>query len=196
MLGGYGHISDADIKASYHFILPFLEGQKVRKVPRRRAVDMGAGIGRITKHLLSKLFDKVDIVEPNSTFLERSRQELCNLSCVDRYICVPLQRWIPDPNIRYDVIWIQWVLLYLTDSDLIAFLQRCKQALTAEGIIIVKENCTLQGGFVFDKCDTSITRSLNHLKLIFQASGLTILKEELQRNFPRELLPVKMFALS
>lgn len=30
---------------------------------------------------------------------------------------------------RYDVIWAQWVLLYLTDEDLVSFLQRCKKGL-------------------------------------------------------------------
>jgi protein N-terminal methyltransferase len=196
MLGGYGHISDIDIKASYHFLLPFLEGQRVRKVSTRRAVDMGAGIGRIAKNLLCKLFDKVDIVEPNATFFETARQELRDCTSVDQYISVPLQKWTPDPNTRYDVIWVQWVLLYLTDSDLIAFLRRCQQALSHNGIIVIKENCTLQGGFIVDKNDASITRSLQHLRLILQASGLKILKEELQPNFPRELLPVKMFAVS
>jgi protein N-terminal methyltransferase len=196
MLGGYGHISDLDIRASYLFLLPFIEGQRGQKISTNRAVDMGAGIGRVTKNLLSKLFNRVDLVEPNATFLERARQELRDFTSVDHFINVPLQKWAPDPNTRYDLIWVQWVLLYLTDSDLITFLCRCKQALSRGGIIVVKENCTLQQGFVFDKTDASITRSLHHLKLIFQASGLTLLKEEQQRNFPRQLLPVKMFALS
>lgn len=34
-----------------------------------------------------------------------------------------------------------------------------------------------------------------HLRLLFEASGLTILQEKLQPHFPKELFPVKMFAL-
>ena len=42
---------------------------------------------------------------------------------------VPFQRSPSDRSARYDVIWAQWVLLYLTDEDLVAFLQRCKKGL-------------------------------------------------------------------
>ena len=34
---------------------------------------------------------------------------------------------------RYDTIWAQWVLLYLTDDDLVLFLERCKKGLTRRG---------------------------------------------------------------
>lgn len=30
---------------------------------------------------------------------------------------------------RYDVVWVQWALLYLTDDDAVAFFRRAGQAL-------------------------------------------------------------------
>lgn len=39
---------------------------------KRRVVDCGAGIGRITKHLLCHIFDKVDLVEPVKSFIDES----------------------------------------------------------------------------------------------------------------------------
>ena len=39
-------------------------------------LDCGAGIGRISKRLLLPLFNEVDLVEPNSAFLERSQEYL------------------------------------------------------------------------------------------------------------------------
>ena len=44
-------------------------------------------------------------------------------------------------DLRYDLIWVQWVLLYLTDSDLLLVLRRLRLALKPGGLMIVKENC-------------------------------------------------------
>lgn len=50
-----------------------------------------------------------------------------------------LQEFQPEPG-RYDCVWIQWALLYLTDEDAIALFHRCAQNLKPGGIICVKEN--------------------------------------------------------
>lgn len=42
-------------------------------VQRQYALDCGAGIGRITGNLLTKFFDKVDLVEQNPKFLEQAK---------------------------------------------------------------------------------------------------------------------------
>ena len=39
---------------------------------------------------------------------------------------------------KYDCIWNQWVLLYLPDADLVAYLQRCRAALKPGGFIFCK----------------------------------------------------------
>jgi len=39
-------------------------------------VDCGAGIGRITQDLLIKLFQRVDLVEPNGDFLNKAKENL------------------------------------------------------------------------------------------------------------------------
>ena len=57
----------------------------------------------------------------------------------------------PTPRVsRYDVIWVQWALLYLTDADAAAFLARCHAALRPGGVLVVKEN-VCKVGFVVDK---------------------------------------------
>lgn len=37
-----------------------------------------------------------------------------------------LHKFMPTENQKYDVIWIQWVLGYITDSDLVEFLKKCR----------------------------------------------------------------------
>jgi len=86
------------------------------------------------------------------------------------------------------------VIIYLTDEDFVSFFSKCKNSLTPNGIIFVKDNLTRQG-FDLDTRDSSVTRSDRHLKLLFESSGLKIIKEEQQLDFPGELFPVKMYAL-
>ena len=40
------------------------------KVGHKRALDCGAGIGRVTKHVLLPRFDFIDIVEPSKVQIE------------------------------------------------------------------------------------------------------------------------------
>ena len=90
-----------------------------------KALDCGAGIGRITKHLLAKHFSSVDLVEQNKIFLEKAKENL--KSCahkIDKLFCCGLQNFLPE-NSYYDVIWCQWVLGHLTDAHLVQFFERC-----------------------------------------------------------------------
>ena len=61
MLGGYGHVHYTDIDTSAGFIDIYKD-----KIGHGRALDCGAGIGRVTKHLLLPRFEKVDLIEPSS----------------------------------------------------------------------------------------------------------------------------------
>lgn len=45
---------------------------------KERALDCGAGIGRITKHLLTNFFRKVDLVEPVKPFIDEARNYIQN----------------------------------------------------------------------------------------------------------------------
>lgn len=159
-----------------------------------RALDCGAGIGRITKHLLVKHFAKVDLVEQNKLFLQKGEEYLKGLDRVGNLYCCGLQNFVPE-NQAYDVIWCQWVLGHLTDDHLIDFFQRCLQGLKPNGLIVVKENLTSSGEVEKDEEDSSVTRPEEVLKMIFQKAGLEILREMKQQKMPDGLYPVKMYAL-
>ena len=94
---------------------------------KERALDCGAGIGRITKHLLQRHFKCVDLVEQNKAFLEKAVEYV---GCEDtekpkkQFFCSGLQDFVPQCQ-TYDVIWCQWVLGHLTDTHLIEFFKRC-----------------------------------------------------------------------
>ena len=60
MLGGYGQVHYTDIDTSAGFIDQYKD-----KFGHGRALDCGAGMGRVTKNLLLPRFAKVDMIEPS-----------------------------------------------------------------------------------------------------------------------------------
>lgn len=125
MLGGYGSVSNLDIQGSKMFLRKLLETNN--HAGRTRALDCGAGIGRITKHLLVPMFDKVDMVEQSKHFVEKSKEYIgpTLYQKVGKAYAVDLQDFAVSEN-EYDVIWIQWVLAYVEDDALVEFLKNCK----------------------------------------------------------------------
>jgi len=170
------------------------QGSGTVAVPHQ-AVDCGSGIGRVTKSVLLRIFDQVDMVDVNSAFLDEARRYLGTQSSrVDRYIVSSLHEFVPECG-RYDAIWCQWVLGHLTDADLVDFFRRCRAGLTDRGIIFVKENMGSSTMSDFDQRDSAWTRPRNVWLELIDKAGLTVVKEEKQKSFPKDLYDVHMFAL-
>jgi protein N-terminal methyltransferase len=189
VLGGFGHLSPVDIDSSKEFLL---ELDKSQPVTFGRAIDCGAGVGRIAEKLLCALFSQVDLVEQNAAYVEKARETIKHKH-MNEFHVAGLQDFDFGVH-RYDCIWIQWVIGHLTDKDFVAFMQRCIKGLKPNGVICLKENNS-KDGFVFDNQDSSITRSDQLFKLLFKKSGLTLVHEQVQQHFPKALFTVKMYAL-
>ncbi|XP_078163707.1 alpha amino-terminal protein methyltransferase [Carex rostrata] len=201
VLGGYGCVNDSDVKGSEAFLKTLLPLRFGKEKQHLVAVDCGAGIGRVTKNLLLRHFNEVDLVEPVSHFLEAARENLSSNSIMQEeethkatnFYCVPLQEFSPETG-RYDVIWVQWCIGHLPDEDFISFFKRAKVGLKPNGFFIVKENIA-RGGFVLDKDDQSITRSDAYFRDLFNRCGLFVHSARDQKEMPKELFPVKMYCL-
>jgi len=197
MLGGYesGRVPRVDIQGSRAFLLnPSI---KRRLKSFTRAADTGAGIGRVTKDLLSHLFATTDLVEPVFHEEARSGEFLAEQRAAGRIgevFGVGLQDWYPQEH-SYNLIWNQWCLGHLEDDDLVEYFKRCKLAVVPDdGVICVKENVCVQT-FDLDNTDSSVTRSDQLFKTIFKRAGLKLVYEAVQHGMPKELYPVKMYAL-
>ena len=59
MLSGYGDCHDIDAEVSNKLLDTFKS-----TLGHSRALDCGAGIGRVTKYVLEPRFDKVDLMDP------------------------------------------------------------------------------------------------------------------------------------
>ncbi|XP_071946915.1 N-terminal Xaa-Pro-Lys N-methyltransferase 1-B-like [Antedon mediterranea] len=194
MLGGYGSISSNDIIGSQKFLKFFLHAPWAQRLQNRKALDCGAGIGRVSKHLLLPIFQSVDLLEQEKSFLDEAKTYLGDTADrVGKYIHKGLQDFTPS-SAEYDLIWCQWVLGHLSDDHLVSFLKRCKEGLMDNGLICIKENIA-KDGVIFDDQDSSFTRSYNEMQKIFKLADVTVVKEYTQRNFPLELYTVKMIAL-
>ncbi|KAL3281047.1 hypothetical protein HHI36_004271 [Cryptolaemus montrouzieri] len=194
MLGGFAFISQRDIKGSRLLLKQLFHS--VKPPDRKFALDCGAGIGRISKHLLLDLFEKVDLVDQNQTFLNQAEKYIGPglVHKVGNFYCSGLQDFEPNPG-KYDVIWMQWVLGHLTDSDLIKFFESSKKGLKPNGVIIVKENVTSHDKVELDEKDSSFTRPLGMLKKLFSLANLECYRQVKQHDFPNSLYSVYMFIL-
>ncbi|XP_076666559.1 N-terminal methyltransferase [Andrena cerasifolii] len=193
MLGGFGFISQTDVKGSTIFLKALFESNNPPS--RTFALDCGAGIGRITKNLLLNHFKHVDLVEQNTRFLEVAKTCLRNYSTrIGAYYSIGLQNFCFTTK-KYDVVWCQWVLGHLKDEHLIQFLRNSSSGLRPNGLIVIKENVTSTKNIEVDAKDSSVTRPLCEYYRIFEESNLVCIKEEQQHKFPRGLYPVYMFAL-
>lgn len=196
VLGGFGSITDVDLAGSKCFV----DAVKLKRPNLLWAdgagCECGAGIGRVSKGLLLPLgVPRCDLVESSARLLKVAPSYIGDPDAAKcRYICDSLQTWEP-PKDTYSVIWIQWVLVYLTDIDIIKFLKKCGEALKENGVICLKENTCEVELFVLDKDDASVTRSVPFLLKLIEAAGLVVVHQETQDDFPEELFAVPMIAI-
>ncbi|GMT32542.1 hypothetical protein PFISCL1PPCAC_23839, partial [Pristionchus fissidentatus] len=192
MLGGFAHLHQPDINQSR----TFLSGlhKKGFLTSNEYAIDCGAGIGRVTKHLLLPAFKKVDMVELVKDLVEKSDSYIGPHPSMAEKFVSGLQDFVPE-QAKYDLIWIQWVSGHLTNSDFVAFFKRCQEGLRENGLICLKDNISSSSEALFDDEDHSWTRPDAMIDKLMEDAGLNIVAREVQRNFPKGMYKVTMFAM-
>lgn len=204
MLGGFASISERDLEGSAQFITfiksnlrPALKltSNENGGVPTR-ACECGAGIGRVSKGLLIPIgISTCDLVEPSPRLISSAPDYLGAFASTCRYFCTGLQDFQPEAD-SYDIIWMQWMIGYLTDDDLVQFLKRCVTALRKGGMVVIKDNTCVNTAFVVDRADASTTRSLPYIVQIAELAGFQVVHQQYQEGFPKDLFPVPMVALA
>ncbi|KAK7851525.1 alpha n-terminal protein methyltransferase 1 [Quercus suber] len=171
VLGGYAQVNEPDIE------------------------DCGSGIGRVTKNLLIRYFNEVDLLEPVSHFLDAARENLGHTSSdmhkATNFFCMPLQEFTPDAG-RYDVIWVQWCIGHLTDDDFVSFFSRAKAGLKPGGFFVLKENVARTDAGRYDVIwvqwcighltDDDFVSFFSRAKAGLKPGGFFVLKENVART--------------
>ncbi|KAI5959725.1 uncharacterized protein KGF55_004957 [Candida pseudojiufengensis] len=199
VLGGYGEqtsVPKSDIIGSQTFLRKLQTRMQPPTADQPKiTIDMGAGIGRITRDLLWKISDSVDLLEPVKPFVNQIPIELKLVKekgkLGDIYP-IGMQDWIPSK--KYWLIWCQWCVGQLPDDELIKFWIKCKNSLVENGTMIVKENIAPIND-IFDETDSSVTRTDSKFRQLFIDSGFKLIASDLQKGLPKELYPVRMYCL-
>lgn len=228
VMAGVGPLHDTDIADSYRFLTGGASPLWPHPTYRAdaRALDIGAGIGRVSGALLLKLCGEVDLVDGSAAYLERARASLSGESPqtphashqrgrLGQTVCSDLQSFVPRPQ-SYDLVWVQWTTMFLTDDDLRRLLADCQRALTPNGLIVLKDNVIdevkgdkglLDGRYIVDEVDASVSRTRQHLLELIQEVGLSVvssttadlqgsaMQDCLSSNGWVEMHPVAMLAL-
>lgn len=210
VLGGYSKLDGPDVIVSRRF-LSRLRKERPNWCSEQgvsRVADVGAGIGRVTKHLLLPGgFTEVELIEQSPNLIKAAQDFIaqaghCQGVAVGgmkaeaqcRYVCRGMQAWTP-LRMRYDCIWVQWCVGQLTDSDFVAFLRRCRGGLAPNGILVIKDNC-LDGlhkargadslSMHYDDDDHSVCRCHAYFQALFKKAGACVMLEEQQPVEPKE----------
>ena len=136
MIGDGG--SEEDVSHSLQFLDALRAARPALQL--RSALDCGAGVGRVSKHVLLRRCERVCLLEPCDRWLKQARRYLGKkraASCL--FVCERLEEHAP-PEATYDLIWVQWTLQYLIDAHVVSALRRLGRALSPHGLMIVKEN--------------------------------------------------------
>ncbi|CDW75016.1 methyltransferase-like protein 11a [Stylonychia lemnae] len=187
VLTGYGDCHPADAETSNNL----LDGFK-KTIGIQRALDCGAGIGRVTKYILESRFEKIDLLDPTKELLAKAR-DFIGSDKVDKIYCTGLQDF--EFEYQYDCIWVQWVLCYLTDKDIRVFLRKCSQYLRDENSLLICKENVHDDSFYVDKEDNSVIRSDKLFQEIFEEEGFCIVKHQIQPGFPDNLFTISIYAL-
>ncbi|RSL68939.1 hypothetical protein CEP54_002543 [Fusarium duplospermum] len=195
MLGGIPSVTRIDLQGSRTFLARLGIGIKTGRKMVSRALEGGAGIGRVTEGLLTQVAEVVDIIEPITKFTD----VLQGKPGVGNIFNVGLEGWKPEDGVKYDLIWTQWCVGHLPDDLLVEYFERCKSSLAPDGVMVIKENLSTNGVDVFDDLDSSVTREDEKFLALFKQAGLQVVRSDIQRGFPMvgntALMPVKMYAL-
>ena len=204
-----------DIRGTRSFLAQIRKGPNAITLGKGRALDVGAGMGRVAELILASRFATIDIIEPSPRMADAAEATLRRLGRLGSVWRTSAERVVLPQGPTYDLVLMQWIAMYLTDNDLVAFLKSAKQALRngtvavrdpktkaivgtrpTTGIILVKENVAAGAEFVAGTQDLSINRCDAHYKALFRLAGLRVIAEAAQTEWPRGYVPVRMYALA
>jgi len=160
------------------------------------ALELGAGIGRVSHGVLRHYCREVHLVEFMKTYLAKAKKTLPRKGCKYNFTCSSAQKFRIASN-RYDLIWCQWLLMYLTDTDAVDLLKRAREGLGKAGPLVVKENVMKafkrndeDQTFENDKDETwtpgsgkgpmTLVRTRKHFEHLFKRAGWKIRGSRLQ----------------
>lgn len=200
VLGGWEETHLPDIKCSNELLAGLIYSKQLKS---GKALDCGAGIGRVTEYVLLNHFEMIDLMEQDEKFVNKSKEILKDNPKIRNITCSPLQTFDFN-NEKYDLMWIQWCLENIEDQDLNKFMDKCREHLNDDGVIIVKENYFSQLNekeienkkeFEYSEEDLSKQRRDSFYINLFFKHKFKIIKHFVNPNWPSSIMPLIVYVL-
>ncbi|XP_026543352.1 phosphomethylethanolamine N-methyltransferase-like [Notechis scutatus] len=144
-------------------LLPFLEGQEV--------LELGAGIGRFTGSLAG-LAHHVTAVDFMDSFLKRNLEgngHRTNITFLQADVTT-----LEFPSQSFDLIFSNWLFMYLSDAELKALIQKMLLWLKPHGHIFFRESCFYQSGNSHRSFNPSFYRKPAEYNQLLTSAQVTI----------------------
>jgi phosphoethanolamine N-methyltransferase len=126
--------------------LPSLRGMRI--------VEIGSGIGRFTPHLAhhAKHVLATDFMKP---FIDKNRDLHAHLGNIE-FVCANAAKLDLEPE-NCDFVFTNWLLMYLTDVEVVDFLVTVLHWLTPNGWLHLRESCSESSKRTSDKPEENPT---------------------------------------
>lgn len=163
-----------------------------------QTLDLGCGIGRVTYENLYGISNKIDIVEQNKVFYNEclSRDSLKKIEySYNKSIEDFFKRDIYN-NRYYDLIWIQWVLEYISMRDIDFIFLNIKNILSKKGYILIKENISDIESEIYIEEQGSIIRNEKFYEDIINKYNFHIAESNLCSYSIKDIYPIKYWLIN
>ncbi len=108
------------------------------QLENKSVLELGAGIGRFTTLLASKA-KVVDVIDICPEAIDENRNRNRDYKNIN-YLVADINEH-PMPYKKYDLIFSNWLLMYLGEKEIKDLLSKTSQALRPDGVILFRESC-------------------------------------------------------
>ncbi|XP_064407981.1 phosphoethanolamine methyltransferase [Latimeria chalumnae] len=148
-------------------MLPCVEGKDV--------LELGAGIGRFSGQLAKKA-RRVTAVDFMKTFMEKNR-EVNKVYGNVTFLQADVTNLDLPPN-SFDLIFSNWLFMYLTDKELVHFTNKLLQWLRPGGYLFFRESCFFKLGSLLRSFDPTYYRAPADYNCLLTSSVQTLPGDE------------------
>lgn len=168
--------------ASRGELLSYLDFQLVKAWAHRYLrsdpliLDAGAGKGRMTRYFAE--IGRCIAVEPYVPFFEQLKS-LCEQVEHTEAVNCTLQEYLSSTGVKFDLIYLSGVTMYLDDEELTSLLKAMRHRLAPCGAVCIRDRSSLS---TTEYSATMITRTREHVVGLGHSAGLKLIR--LQRAYP------------
>jgi phosphoethanolamine N-methyltransferase len=102
-------------------------------------LELGAGVGRYTRHF-AQTASSVTAVDFVEAFVAENRRRTASAPVDVVHVCDDAMS-VTFPAGAYDLVFVNWLLMYLEDEQVLALLDRVREWLRPGGTFFLRESC-------------------------------------------------------